>query len=85
MIGIANLPTHQLVTSTNAHYRGTFAVGTDDGLRHSVAAQLIQIGQSAFRTGQQDDIRFHQLVRIVGVEQVYTRIALQDIEVGEIA
>ena len=63
---------------------GKIWVSTDDGLRHSVAAQLIQIGQSAFRTGQQDDISFHQFVRIVGVEQVYTRIALQDIEVGEI-
>lgn len=84
MIGIANLLPHQLVTSTNAHHRGTLAVGTDNGLCHSVTAQLIQIGQSAFRTGQQDDISFHQFVRIVGVEQVYTRIALQYIEVGKV-
>ena len=85
MVGIANFLPHHLISSTNTHNRSSFAVGTDDGLSHTVAAQLVQVGKGTFTSRYEYDIGFCQLIGVVGIKKMNTRVAFQHIEIGKIA
>ena len=60
-------------------------MGTDDGLRHSVAAQFIEVGKGTLAAGQDDDIRLRQFVGVVGLEKMHARVTFQHIEIREVA
>ena len=60
-------------------------MGTDDGLRHSGAAQFIQVGQGTLATGQDDDILLRPFVGAVCLEKMHARVAFQHIEIREVA
>ena len=59
--------------------------GADNSLRHPVTAKFIKVGKRAFATGQNDDIRFFQFIRIIGIEKMYARVTFQRVEIRKIA
>ena len=84
MIRVENLLAHHLIASTNTHHRSSPTMRTDNGLCHSVATQFIQVVNRALASWQQNDVGLVQLVHIIRIEQVYTRVSLQDIEIRKI-
>lgn len=82
--GIADGLSEHLVTTTDANDHLAVAMGTLDGLCTAVASQLHEVVQRSFRARQNDDIGTAEIVDVVRVEKVNTRIALQDVKVGEV-
>ena len=82
MIGVAHLDTHHLITATDAQHRRPFAVGSDDGLRTTIATQLVEVVERRLGTRQDDDIGLEQVVDIIGIEEVDAGILLEGVEVG---
>ena len=82
MIGVAHLDTHHLITATDAQYRHPFTVGTDDGLRTTVATQLVEVVERGLGARQDDDISLEQVVDIIGIEEVDAGILFEGVEVG---
>lgn len=81
-IGVAHLDTHHLITATDAQYRRPFTVGTDDGLRTTVATQLVEVVERGLGARQDDDISLEQVVDIIGIEEVDAGILFEGVEVG---
>ena len=84
MLRVEHLLPHHLIAAADTHHGGTFTVGTDDGSRHTVTAQFVKVIKRALGAGQQDDVGLCQLIHIVGIEQMYARVTLQHIEIGEV-
>ena len=57
----------------------------DDGLCHPVSAKFVEVVESGFRAWEYDDVRLFNVFRVVGVEEVYARVAFENVEVGEVA
>ena len=82
MIRVADLHTHQLITTTNAQYRSPLTTSTHDGFRTTVTTEFVEVAQRRFGTRQNDDIRLGDVIGIIGIEQMYTRVSLEGVEVG---
>ena len=82
MIRVANLHAHQLVTATDAQYRSPLTTSTHDGLRTTVTTEFVEVAQRRFGTRQNDDIRLGDVIGIVGIEQMYTWVSLEGVEIG---
>ena len=85
VVGVEHFLPHQLIAAADAQHDSSLTMGTDDGLRHSVAAQFIEVGKGTLATGQDDDIRLRQFVGVVGIEKMHARVAFQHIEIREVA
>ena len=85
MIGVEHFLPHKLITAANAQHGSPLTMGADNSLRHPVTAKFIKVGKRAFATGQNDDIRFCQFIRIIGIEKMYARVTFQRVEISKIA
>ena len=84
MLGVAHLPTHHLITATDAHDGGSLTMRPNNRLCHSVAAQFVEVAEGGFATRDEDDVALEKVIGIVRVEEVYPWVTLQHVEIGEV-
>ena len=56
-----------------------------DGLSTTVTTQFQEVVKGSFRTWQDDDVRLLDVLGVTSIEEVHTRVALQGVEIGEVA
>ena len=81
MVGVRHFDTHHLESAADAEHGGTLAMGTDNGLRTTIAAQFVEVVQGGFRSWQNDDVGFLEVFHVVRIEKMYARVAFQSVEI----
>ena len=84
-VGVFNHLTQHLVASTDAYHHLSFTVSVLDGLSTTVTTQFQEVVKGSFRTWQDDDVRLLDVLGVTCIEEVHTRVALQGVEIGEVA
>ena len=67
MMGVAHLDAHHLVAATDAEHRGALPMCLNDGLRHPVATQLVEIVDGRLRPRQDDDVGLLDLLYVITI------------------
>ena len=83
-IGVVDGLSQHLITTTNADDGLAIAMGTLDGLRTTVAAQLQQVVERGFRARQDNDVCLFDVFRIISIIKVHARVALKNIKVSKV-
>ena len=74
--------TQHLVTSADADDHLAVTMGTLDGLRTSVAAQLHEVVEGGLCARQDDDVGLKDVRRVVSIEEVDSWVSFQGVEIG---
>ena len=75
-VGIADGLSQHLIAATDADNRFSVAVGSLDGLRTTVTAQLQKVVERGLRARQNDDVSPLQVSHIIRIEEIHARVSL---------